>query len=527
MSKAVDIAKVSTAGSFHLLWGLVISTLILSVGTIFIARLLGSDLYGLYAVVLTVPTFIQVFRDWGITSAMVRFTAQYRAESRLDEIRSIYITGIIFEMIIGLVLSVVSFFLADFLAASVFNRPEIASLIQIVSFSIFANGLVNAATAAFTGVEKMELNSIMIIGQSISKTALIIALVALGLGTAGASVGFLAGNFIASIIGVGLVLVIYRKLPKPPSNKLQITAYLTTLLKYCLPLSLATIVTLLLPQFYAFLLPIYYTTENVTIGNYSIAMNFVVLITFFAIPVTTMMFPAFSKLDAEKDKIVLRNVFQFSVKYAAFVVVPVTALVMCLATPGVETLFGATYTLAPLFLALLAIQYFYTAFGYLSLTGFLNGQGQTTYMMKLGLLTGLIGFPMGYLLIMNFGVYGLIFSTLTAVLPGIFIGLGFIKKTYGVVVDWVSSAKILLSSAVAGVLTYLVVAALPLASWLLLVVGVPFFVLVVLVAMLLTRSITRSDLANLRGMVEGLGAIGRFFCRLLVLVEKLMTLLRV
>jgi O-antigen/teichoic acid export membrane protein len=64
MSKAADMAKVSAKGGFHLLWGLVVSTLISSVGTIFIARLLGSDLYGLYAVVLTAPTLIATFRDW-------------------------------------------------------------------------------------------------------------------------------------------------------------------------------------------------------------------------------------------------------------------------------------------------------------------------------------------------------------------------------------------------------------------------------------------------------------------------------
>ena len=49
MSRAGDIAKVSAKGGFHVLWGLVISTVISSVGVIFIARLLGSDLYGLYA----------------------------------------------------------------------------------------------------------------------------------------------------------------------------------------------------------------------------------------------------------------------------------------------------------------------------------------------------------------------------------------------------------------------------------------------------------------------------------------------
>ena len=76
MSKAADMAKVSAAGGFHLLWGLVISTLISAVGTIFIARLLGSDQYGLFTVVLIVPMLISAFRDWGVNAAMVRFTAQ-------------------------------------------------------------------------------------------------------------------------------------------------------------------------------------------------------------------------------------------------------------------------------------------------------------------------------------------------------------------------------------------------------------------------------------------------------------------
>jgi O-antigen/teichoic acid export membrane protein len=79
MSKTADIARVSTKESFNLLWGLVASTLISSVGTIFIARLLGSDQYGLYAIVLTAPNLITIFRDWGISSAMIRYTAQYTA----------------------------------------------------------------------------------------------------------------------------------------------------------------------------------------------------------------------------------------------------------------------------------------------------------------------------------------------------------------------------------------------------------------------------------------------------------------
>ena len=526
MSKAADMAKVSAKGGFHLLWGLVVSTVISSVGTIFIARLLTSDLYGLYTVVLTAPALLVTFRDWGVNSAMVRCTAQYRAEGRTDEIRSILVSGIIFELVFGLVLSVVCFMLSGFLATTIFNRPTIAPLIQIASFSILAGGLVNAAGAAFTGIERLELNSVMLICQSVIKTLVIIALVVLGLGTLGATIGYSVGYAIAGVIGVLLIWTIYRTLPKPATNKLEIKAYISAMLQYGVPISLAAIIGGFLAQFYVFLLPIHYATDNIMIGNYGVAANFVVLIGFFATPITTMLFPAFSKIDAQKDKETLKNVFQFSIKYASLIVVPVASLIICLSEPAVSTLFGATYSAAPLFLALSAITYVYTAFGSLSTGNLINGQGDTKLNLYLTLLTAAIGFPMGYLLIMNFGVIGLIATTLAVGLPSIFISLSWAKKRYGVTVDWQSTAKILLSSAVTAALTYVIVAQLGFASWIRLVIGVVVFVLILVPAVLLTRTITRSDIDNIRGMVGGLGPVGKLVNTLLSVIEKIMTALK-
>ena len=404
MTKTTKMAKISAKGSFDMLWGLVVSTLIMSIGTIFIARLLGPNQYGLYTVILAAPIFIAIFRDFAVNSAMVKFTAQFRAEGRMDEVRSVFLSGMVFELAAGLTLSILSFLLANFVASSVFNRPSITPYIQIASFSILANGLINTATAAFTGYEKMERNSIMVISQSIFKTAIILTLVILGLGSSGASVGYTAGTLIAGLIGIALIWAIYRRLPKPFSHKHHINAYLTAMLTYCLPLSFGTIILGLYPQFFTFLLPIHYKASNVMIGNYGIAVNFVVLITFFATPITTMIFPAFSKFDAQKEKEELQNAFKYSVKYASLVVVPITALIMCLAKPGVTTIFGATYTSVPLFLALLAIQYLYTAFGNLSLGPLLWAQGQTGYALKMAILTGTIAFIFGYFAIMHFGV---------------------------------------------------------------------------------------------------------------------------
>jgi len=523
MSKAAEMAKVSAKGSFNVLWGLVISTIISSIGTIFIARLLGSNLYGLYGIVLIAPNLIGVFRDWGINSAMVRCTAQFRSEDRASEVRSILISGIIFEIAIGMALSAVCFALSGYLAASVFHRPEITSLIQIISITILATGLINAATAAFTGIEKMELNSIMLICQSTIKTIIIVTLVISGLGTSGAVIGYTVGMVFAGLIGMGFVWTQYKNLPKLNSVKLEIKAYIKLMLTFSIPLSLSSIIANSLSQYYIFLLPIFYVTNNSAIGNYGIANTFVVLISFFATPITTMLFPAFSKLNPQKDKEIMLNVFQSSIKYASLLVCPVAALVMCLSGPAVSTLFGKTYSTAPLFLALLALDYLlYTPFGTLSTGNFISSQGKTKFILYLNLIAAAIGFPMGYILILHFGVLGLIVTFIATGIPFNTVSLYWIRKHYELIVDWRSSAKILLSSTIAAALTYLLISELGFPSWLRLIIGIVFFAFVFVAATLLAQTMNKYDVENLRGMVSGLGIVGKIFNHFLDIIAKLM-----
>ena len=65
MGKAADMAKVSARGGFHLLWGLVLYTVISSVGTNIIGNLLSAGEMGLYYIALAAPTLIQNFLTIG------------------------------------------------------------------------------------------------------------------------------------------------------------------------------------------------------------------------------------------------------------------------------------------------------------------------------------------------------------------------------------------------------------------------------------------------------------------------------
>jgi O-antigen/teichoic acid export membrane protein len=518
MTKAAEMGRVSAKGGVHLLWGLIVSTIISAVGAIFIARLLGPDGYGLYSAALVAPNLIATFRDWGVSTAMVKYSAEYNSENNPDKVRSIFVSGLFFELSLGVLLSILSFALAGPLA-HIISRPTIVPLIQISSFIILASALVNTATAAFTGMEIMHLNSIMLIIQSILKTALIIALVLFGLGALGAVEGYMVASLFAGLTGAVLMWTVYRSLKKTAGTKLDIGATVKTMLRYGLPVSIGQMIVSFSSVFYNYIL-LFFVTNNTPIGNYNVGLNFVVLINFFATPITTMLFPAFSKLKAKTDKEALKNVFQYSVKYASLIVLPISALIIALSQPAVTTLFADKYTLAPLFLALSSLHFFTTAAGSLSITNLINAQGYTKYGMRLNIATSVVGVPLSLLLIPLFGVIGFILTLMISEMPSIFLGLHFIRSRLGISVDWVASGKILFSSLLTLVLTYVLVTFLVLPAVIQLILGAVFFLIVYIFVALITGTIKKEDFGNLREIVRGLGPLQKPLLSILNLAEK-------
>jgi len=522
VSKAIKLARTSTKGGFNLFWGVAVSSIISALGVILVARFLSPAEYGLVAIALIAPNLIQSIRDLGIDQATIKYTAQYNSENNTAKIKNILAAGITFELLLGFTLSALSYFLSGFLATNIFNRPEITPLIQIASFAILGGALFKAAQSTFTGYEKMEYHSINLIVNSALKTGFMILLVILGFGAYGAIIGTTIAYLIAGSISIIILYItVYKKLQKENDNKLEILATIKTMFRYGLPLSISAILSGFLAQFYIFLIAIYCT--DLIIGNYQVALNFAVLVSFFVTPVTIILFPAFSKLDSQKEPETLRNVFQFSIKYATLLVVPAAFAVMALSQPAVSTLFGEKYEFTPLYLVLYLIAYLYTAFGNLSAGNLIKSQGKTEVNLKLTIITSIIGLILSLTLIPKFGILGLIATTLTAGIPSLILALWWIKKHYNATIDWASSAKILLASAIAAAITYAVISQLNLANWITLTLGALIYLTAYLITAPLIGAINKTDIQNLQEMLKGLGPLAPLFTLPLYLLERLTT----
>jgi len=523
VSKSLSLAKVSAKGGFNLFWGVAASSIISALGVMIVAGILSEGEYGLYTIALTAPLLIQQFRDFGIDQATIRYTAQYNQENAPNKIKNILAAAISFEILLGLTLSITVYLLSGFLAANIFNRPEISPLIQIASFTIFAQALIQVADSAFIGYEKMKYRSTNLVVQSTLKTLLMISLVVSGFGVFGAILGYTIAFLLTGVTSLTLLyLKIYKKLRKQNNNKLEILQTLKNMFKYGLPLSGSIILSGFISQFYNLLVAIYLTDQ--IIGNYRVAINFAVLVAFFVSPVSIIMFPVFSKINAQKEPKTLRNVFQFSVKYASLLIIPATFMVMVLSQPAVSTLFGLEkYQQTPQYLSLYISLYLFTAFGHLSSENLIKGQGRTDINLKLSILSSTIGTILALTLIPTYGIIGLITTILTSTILKLAFSLWWIKKHYNFTINWKSSTKILAASATSALITYITITQLNLANWITLILGATIYLATYIITAPLIGAINQKDITNLKEMLKPLGPLAPILTTPLKLIEHLIT----
>ncbi|MEM3566210.1 MAG: flippase [Candidatus Bathyarchaeia archaeon] len=521
MQKALEIAKKSATGSFHLFIGVAASTIIMAIGTIILARLMTPEEYGLYSIAL-IPSYMAIlFRDWGVNSAITKYTATLRAENKENETRRIILAGLTFEIITGLILSLILISLSTFIASTIFQRPETSNLIAIASVTLLAGAAITAVQSSFIGFERMELNSLTNICQATAKTIASPILVFIGYSALGATLGYTVSFITSAIISLTILyFAIVKKLKKDNPQKINAVQTLKEMLRYGVPLSIALIISGFLVQFYAFLMAIY--CDNAMIGNYQVATQFATLLTFFTIPISTVLFPVFSKINPQRESELLQTVFTSSVKYSAFILIPATTAVMVLSKPMISTLFGEKWNYAPLFLTLYVISNLFAIFGSLSLGSFLAGIGETKIQMKLSLITLAFGLPLALLLIPTNGIIGLITTSITAGIPSLFLGLYWIWKRYKVKAETKSSIKIITASLIAAAFTFLAINFIKYAAdWIELTVGGLTFIITYLITAPLIGAINKTDAQNLKTMFSELGIISKLLNLPLKTMEKL------
>jgi O-antigen/teichoic acid export membrane protein len=169
------------------------------------ARYLGPGGFGLFSMAIMIAGVFELIALFGINNALVKFVAEHKENE--GKVSSLFSSAFITILIIGMIASFIMFVSSDTFA-SIFNMPSLSLLLKIYALALpltLAHGVI---ISLFMGLREMRYFAFIRILGAFLALALIIALLMIGLGVEGATLG----TVFAIIVAVGIAMVLVKRL---------------------------------------------------------------------------------------------------------------------------------------------------------------------------------------------------------------------------------------------------------------------------------------------------------------------------
>ena len=355
-SKQQDVSKLA-AGAGVALGGRIVGRGLLLGVDIALARLLGPVQYGLYVIGWTITRLATMLAPMGLNAGVIRFGALYwrRDESRLKGVLwfCLGVSGLI-ALVVGLGL----FFGADWLAGSVYHKPELAT-----SFRWFALGFPSAAmvtvAAAATRITQRMKNGVLIEDLSQPAVGLFLIFVLVGFlkqGMQGALIAYLVSFIAATILGIYYVGKLF---PASFSSKVTATFPGKDLIAFSLPASVTSVLGVMI--LWVNRLFVGYFRSAGEAGIYQAASQVPVTVALVVGSVAAIFSPMVADFAHRGQMDKLREIYVIGTKWTLYFSMP-ALLMMALAPREVITvLFGSSYADGGTALKILALGQLFNA----------------------------------------------------------------------------------------------------------------------------------------------------------------------
>lgn len=492
MGAAAEPGSPTVKGMYQLFLGNMTFTLLLAVTAIVVGRILGPSGYGLYTIALIVPPFLFTAVRLGLDSAATRFAARLSSEGKREEAVSFVHAATVFGTVVAAAATLCFVGLSGWLASSVVARPQLGPvIIPIALASVIGQAAFNISDLGLTGLGKFDRSAALQALQGGTKLVASIGLVLLGFGVAGAVAGYTVSFVLSGAAGLAYVAWLAKgKLPK------GMKGVIGTSMRFALPIYASTLVS-------GFVTPVLYTimaltVSNSQIGGYAEAGTFNSLMGLLSYPITTALFPLFSRSAFEEGS--LRRTYAKAVRYTALFVTPVAAFIIAYSAPLMVTFYGSAYAFASSYLALFAVTSLLAGVGSLAWNALLNGIGRTRDALWTTALGSVVSVAVGGTLIGGMGAPGAIVGLVSGGGVSVAVGTWMVRRDLG---EWPRVGgvwKFYLAAGVAAGLSYPVSWLIPV-HWVALVLGAVVFVLLFVPLMAMLSALDRGDVKELEGFL--------------------------
>ncbi|MGB6385173.1 MAG: oligosaccharide flippase family protein [Terriglobales bacterium] len=305
---------------------------------IYLARVLGAELLGIYALGMTIVGFFGLFNGLGLAQTAVRFVAAYSATEQWQRLRG-FLGGAFGVLLIGnVVLAAVMMTVGQRLARSLYHAPALIPYLHL-----FAVILVLGACSAFlgqvlAGYKDIALRTIItnFIGSPLN-ILFGVALLSLGFGLRGYLLAQVASAVVVSIL---LLAAAWRLTPKPARQASAAVPMEREVFWFSAAAFGVSLLEFVLGQSDKILLGVFVDVRQV--GIYSVAATLIAFVPVALQSVNQIFSPTIADLHARGDRALLGRLFQTLTKWILGLTLPL-ALVMIIFSKPLMRLFGPAF----------------------------------------------------------------------------------------------------------------------------------------------------------------------------------------
>jgi len=330
-----EAGSLSLASYLYQLLGSTVSTVLLTLASIVIARLLEPEGYGIYSLSLAIPAAISGIATLGLDLWIARTSSSISREGRLGEALGTSLLGILLITLVSSLLALVVALYSGFIASSIMGRPEIAPLIALSALLIPAASIGWASSSALLGLGFPSYIWLIQLAMASAKLALSVALLAMGLGVYGAIASHVIGYWVLSIFGLSALLILVGRRDRP---RLPSRGEFRGALTFSLPLFASRIAGSASSQYIYSVI-----SRNILpgdLGGFQAASNLLSPLSLVSGPIPMSILSGASRLG---DREAIRISLLRATAYSSALISPIALLISILSYEALQIVYGSSY----------------------------------------------------------------------------------------------------------------------------------------------------------------------------------------
>jgi len=380
---------------FTLQIGSFVGTGLALVASVVYARVLGSEVYGNYALVFAFASLVGIFMDWGVGYATLTLLSESYARGDRAEMKNVLTYFLKSSFYIVISIGLLSIIFAPFLSDLIYQRPEIGNLARLVILATIVRTFLSLLITMLQVLRKIKYLTIVENTNKFFLNALPIIFVLLGFGLWGIVWGHFLTTFGFMIFSLWVYYHFARRNPLVPSipeivknfPQVKISKYFKFGFSIAIDKNIANSFSILPVIFLGALA----TPEQV--ANLKIAVAYLALPRIFLSPIARLLQIQLPKAKAASTKDLKSNFYK-STFYTGLTFIALTLGFLLVAPVLIRVFYGQEFLLSIKIVYALSIGTIFAGFavGYSSLYRTINKMKTVITINIINLITGLVIF---------------------------------------------------------------------------------------------------------------------------------------